>query len=241
MIPYKLHYCWFGSTEPPLIVKDCIESWKRVMPNIDIILWNESNVNIEGNKFMREAYLHKKYAFVSDYARYMILNKEGGIFLDSDVELIKPLDELLNNQTNFFVGFEKAVKSNIFYVNPGLIMASIPGHPILSDILKIYDNINFTLENGKPNIQQTSPIILTKYLVEKFNLQVNNMFQDLKENVKVYPSEYFSPINPRYFGKKKLTTTKNTYSIHRGIASWVPPTDKIKTYFSIILHRIFNI
>lgn len=239
MIPKIIHFCWFGKSDYPPIVKQCMDTWSKMMPDYQIKCWNEDNVSINDHSFMRDAYKLKKYAFVSDYARYQILESEGGIFLDCDVEVLKSFDDLLDKDYDFFVGFEKYVKKNFYYVNPGLVMGSAPHNSVLKDVLKLYDSLHFLNEDGTPNLSNTSPVVLTNYL-KKHGLILNNESQCIGDNIMIYSSYYFSPINPRYFSDKKYEIQPYTYSIHRGVASWVSPWVKFKTFCSILYHKLFD-
>ena len=104
MIPKKIHYCWFGRGEKPKLAKKCIESWKKYCPDYEIVEWNEDNFDINQNEYTKYCYNNKKFAFLSDYARLMVVYKEGGIYFDTDVEVVRSFDDLLNNKA--FVGFE---------------------------------------------------------------------------------------------------------------------------------------
>ena len=117
MIPKKIHYCWFGGNEMPEVVIKCIKSWKEIMPDYEIIRWDESNYDVKKCKFISDAYAEKKWAFVSDYARLDILYDHGGIYLDTDVEVLKSLNDLLD--LDGFCGFETGKRENEYYVNIG--------------------------------------------------------------------------------------------------------------------------
>lgn len=207
------------------------------MPNAQIKLWDESNVPIDKFRYMQEAYNCKKYAFVSDYARYLILQKEGGIFLDCDVEALKTLEPLLEGRA-FFTGFAKSVKRDVFHVSPGLILASEPNHPILQKVLDFYNELPIYTQTREFDISKTSPIVLTELLVKEYGLEINNKNQILPENIEIFSSEYFSPIDPLHVSKKKYELTANSYLLHLGAASWVPRHIRIKTYLSILFHRL---
>lgn len=206
MIPKKIHYCWFGGGEPTESVLKCIESWKKFCPEYEIIQWNETNYDVNQNEYIKQAYSSKKWAFVSDYARLDILYCHGGVYLDTDVELIKNLDPLLENKA--FVG-----KEAIDSISTGLGAGAEKGLPIVKELKDIYDKMNFFV-NGKPN-EVTCVEITTKYL-QGYGYQNNDEFQIVKD-LSIYPIEYFCPLKP---GSLKLNITKNTYSIHWFEGSW---------------------
>ena len=126
MIPKKLHYIWIGEKPLPDLAKKCIESWKKFCPDYEIVAWDESNLNIDINEYCREAYDARKFAFASDVLRYDVIYREGGIYMDIDVELIKPIDDMLENK--MFLGFE-----NPKCVNPGLIMGAEAGSEVIKE------------------------------------------------------------------------------------------------------------
>ena len=142
MIPKTIHYIWFGHNEFSDLIKDCIESWKKVMPDYEFVLWNEDNYDINKTLFTKQAYEAKKYAFVSDYARIDILNKYGGIYFDTDVKVLKRFDKFL--VLKGFMGFESAKGG----VNPGIVIGCEKGCPILGEILQEYDK-PFIKKNGE--------------------------------------------------------------------------------------------
>ena len=140
-IPKVIHYCWFGKGEMPKLAKKCIKSWKKYCPDYEIICWNEENFDLTQNRYMKEAYEAGKWAFVSDVARLIIIYENGGIYLDTDVELIKPIDDLL--QSKGFMGFdEKGI------VATGLGFGAEKGNEIVGEFLKDYNNIPFVLPDG---------------------------------------------------------------------------------------------
>lgn len=238
MIPKIIHYCWFGkSTMPPLLLK-CIESWKNVMPDYRIIRWDESNIPINDYNFMREAYKAKKFAFVSDQARFYVLKKYGGFFLDTDVEVLKSFDDLCYNKC--FFAFGRHLQKNVFYVSPGLIMGAEPENTTINNIFECYCNLHF-ISNEKLQFQYSSPKIITKYLTENEGLILRDCCQSLNHGIYVYSTEYFDPVNPRTFQSgSKIEITCNTYSIHHGAASWVPLKDKLMRVISLISRTILG-
>lgn len=238
MIPKKIHYCWFGNSPLPSIVEKCINSWKEIMPDYEVIRWDETNVPYQEYNFMREAYSVKKYAFVSDQARYLILKEHGGFFLDTDVEVIKRLDDLRENKC--FFAFNKHVKRNVLFVNPGLIMGAEKNNKTIDEIFKIYCNIHF-LVDGVAQFKYSSPRILTNYLLKFKGLKIKDEYQKLPDDIKVYATDYFDPMNPRtIIAGSKIEITSNTYSIHYGAASWIPFQKKFLRVISIILRNILG-
>lgn len=238
MIPKIIHYCWFGPNKKPEIVKRCIDSWKKFMPDYEIKEWNETNVPIEEHKFMRDAYKLKKWAFVSDYARYWVLQQYGGFFLDTDVEVLKSFDVFVSNKLMF--GFAKHVKKNVLFVNPGLVIGVERGNNVIGEIIKRYNNVNFITEDGTANTRLSSPRMLTKFLLETKSLRIKDELQHLEGNITIYPTCYFDPINPRKLFGNKLELSNETYAIHHGTASWVPKSQKRRMIMSIVLREIFG-
>ena len=222
MIPKIIHYIWLGGKPLPKIVEKCMASWKKYCPDYEIKRWDESNLDLNKYEFAKDAYEAKKYAFASDVMRTDILYNEGGIYLDIDVELIKPIDDVLQNH-DCVMGFET---SNM--IAPGLLMASVAGNQDLLNILDVYKNLRFNIKNME-NI--TVCEIFTRYYKQK-GLKRENISQQI-ENTKFYSSEYFSPINV-VTNKKKIT--KNTYSIHWYNASWYTPKQKLKNKIKKILN-----
>ena len=211
MIPKIIHYIWLGGKELPDIAKKCIESWKKYCPDYEIKRWDETNLDLNKYKFVQDAIASKKYAFASDVLRTDILYTHGGIYFDIDVELLKPIDELLSNDC--FMGFET---SNL--VAPGLVMASVKENEDLVNILKIYKNLKFDINNL---LNLTVCEIFTSYY-EQLGLKRENKTQQI-DNTIFYSSEYFCPIDV-ITNKKHIT--KNTYSIHWYNASWYTPKQK---------------
>lgn len=201
VIPKKIHYCWFGGKEMPVEYKNYMKSWEKYCPDYEIIRWDESNYDVYKNKYIKEAYEQKKWAFVSDYARVDILYREGGIYFDTDVEVIASFDKFL--VWDLFCGFEKGN-----YIAWGLGVGSVKAHPILKSVLDIYESMSFIQEDGSLNMK-TCPVIQSE-VMEKYGFERNGEFQ-LKDNVAVYPMEFFAPID--YEGGVGRIT-EYTHSIH---------------------------
>lgn len=238
MIPKIIHYCWFGHSPLPDIVQKCIESWRIKMPDYEIMRWDETNVPYRDFDFMREAYDAKKYAFVSDQARYWVMMQYGGFFLDTDVEVLKPFDDLRNN-TCFF-GLERNVKKNVLNVNPGLIIGAEKNCVVMEKMFEQYCGLNFVV-NGKLQMQHISPRILTKYLLENEGLVIEDKCQLLSHGINVYATDYFDPQIPRALIQGvRFNLTENTYTIHHGAASWVPRSQKFFRLLSIFARSVLG-
>jgi len=209
MIPKVIHYCWVGGKPLPEKMKACIASWRRVMPDAEIREWNESNYDFHAVPYMDEAYKAKKWGFVPDYARLDIVCRHGGIYLDTDVEMLRPLDPLL--VAKGFCGFESKE-----LVALGLVFAAESGNETIRRLRDAYDGLHFTNPDGSLN-QKPSPVLQTEEL-RKLGLRDDDGTVQEVAGLRVYPKEYFAP--------KTLdgacTMTANTYCIHHYEASWMP-------------------
>jgi len=228
LIPKVVHYCWFGRGEKPQQAKKCIESWRRFLPDYDVIEWNEDNFDVNTNCFVKGAYEQKKYAFVSDYARLYIIYNYGGIYMDTDVEVIKNLDGFLNCEG--FIGFE-----NNDIVNTGMILAAAKENPVVLDMMNMYESEEVLKEDGSISFI-TCPILNTKPL-EKRGLIKNGFYQEL-DGMTVYPVDYFGPFDNN---TGKLSKTKNTMTIHWYSKSWIDPKTRMISKVTRIFHRLFGV
>lgn len=223
LIPKKIHYCWFGQNDIPDKYQHYIESWKKYCPDYEIIRWDETNYDIHKNLYIRQAYKHKQWAFVTDYARVDVIYHEGGLYFDTDVELVRSFDNLLT--WRMFCGFE----SNE-YVSWGLGFGAVKKEPLLQDVLDVYDHMTFI--NSDKSFNTTTCPIIQSNILKKYGFKMNGQFQE-KDNIAIYPKEYFAPISYiRGFGG----ITDNTYSIHHYSASWT--NSKHKAYRSDLEKRI---
>lgn len=213
MIPKIIHYCWFGGNELPSLEKKCIDSWKEKCPDYQIIEWNENNYDLDKGPYIKEAYDAKKWAFVSDYARLDIIYTYGGIYLDTDVELLKNLDDVLD--CHCFLTTEK-----LGLINTGLGFGAEKGNVNLEQMLKRYDNIHFKLGN---NLYDTLPCTYrnTAPFIE-MGFQALDQIQVINDAV-IYPPEYFSPMD---YESKKVNITAKTISFHHYNASWITDEEK---------------
>lgn len=206
MIPKVIHYCWFGHGEMSPMMKKCLKSWKKYCPDYEIIEWNEENFDISSSEWTKEAYEAKKYAFVADYVRLEVLYKYGGVYMDTDQELIKSLDPFLKHSA--FIGFMDT-KS----VNTGL-MGAEKEHPIIKQLYQYYGNRHF-LVAGKPDLNPNTEWG-TQILLEN-GFKQNNTYQILDYNMHVYPQTYFCPTSCVSI---EDCTSKNTVSLHHFAMTW---------------------
>ena len=231
MIPKIIHYCWFGRNPLPELAQKCIASWKKYLPDYEIKEWNEDNFDVNIIPYTAEAYAMKKYAFVSDYARFWILHKYGGIYFDTDVEVIRPIDDIIARGN--FMGLEtdpnpaKGDASNAS-VNPGLGLGVAPGLGIIKHILDYYEKLHFEFAPG--GVGQVTIVHITTEVMIKAGLKSKSGIQNV-DGVWIYPTEYFCPIN---LTTGRIHVRKNTRTIHHYAGSWV---DK-KFSFKNILKKI---
>lgn len=225
MIPKIIHYCWFGRGEKPEMAKKCIASWKKFCPDFEIREWNEDNCNYLSIPFMAEAYAAKKYAFVSDVMRLLVLEQYGGVYFDTDVELVRDITPLLADEG--FIGFETEQ-----YVASGLTIASVPHHTVIRAMIAEYEKLHFTQPDGSVT-PVGCPHLNTDVMV-RFGLERNGREQTV-EGIHVYPSEWFNPLDS---ATGKLKKTENTYSIHWYSMSWLPKRTQLKAKLGRLVRRM---
>lgn len=211
VIPKVIHYCWFGGNQLPELAKICIDSWKKYLPDYEIKEWNETNFDLNSCEYIKEAYNCKKWAFVSDYARFWILYNYGGLYFDTDVEIINPLDDII--KCGSFMGFENMGNSEL-EVAPGLGLGANQGLGLYREILDMYEGSHFINEDGTLNL--LTVVDRTTNILKKHGLKNENEKQTI-EGVTIYPFDYFCPIDCAT-GKKSITS--NTRSIHWYMDSW---------------------
>lgn len=208
MIPKIIHYCWLSGEEYPELIKKCIESWKKYMPDYEIILWDTTKFDVNINTYVKQAFETKKYAFASDYIRLYALYHYGGIYLDSDIEVYKRFDELLNNEAFTSFENEKDIAAWIF--------ASEKGNPLFQELMSYYDNKKFVLQDGTydmtPNVKPVTDTMLKHGLIQ------NGMYQKL-DHITIYTRDYFCPQLP--YGNHEILYTKNTYAQHLFNGAWI--------------------
>ena len=211
-----IHYCWFGRGKKPELAKRCIASWHKFLPDYEIKEWNEDNFDIEIIPYTREAYEEKKYAFVSDYARFWILYHYGGVYFDVDVELIKPMSNIIEGGP--FMACENDELMHPFnLINPGLGIYAEKGMPIYEELLKCYLQEHFL--NADKSLNLKTIVTRTTDILIKYGYKQSNDIQKIA-GLLIYPHDYMCPI--RIVDGKK-TITQNTISIHHYAASWTTP------------------
>ena len=221
-IPKVIHYCWFGKGKMPALAEKCIKSWKKYCPQYKIVCHNEENFDITENRYAKEAYEAGKWAFVSDYVRLKVLYDEGGIYLDTDVELIKPLDKLI--EETGYMGFD-----DNGIISTGLGFACEKGNELVGALLKDYDNISFVLPDGSYDMTPC-PDRNTKTMIS-LGMNTDNKDQVFM-GIHMLPEDYLCPM--KYYTGRKIIT-KNTYSIHHFCASWTSDTAKRTLFIKRII------
>ncbi|WP_245837246.1 glycosyltransferase family 32 protein [Virgibacillus phasianinus] len=226
-IPKRIHYCWFGGKEKPDVVIKLINNWKRLLHDYELIEWNEKNFNINSNSYVKEAYQNKKYAFVSDYVRAHALYNEGGIYLDTDVEVFRTFDNLLYHES--FWGFEQGN-----FIATSTIGAT-KGNKVLKLLLDSYRDRSFLKNDGSFD-ELTNVAIITKILKE-IGVEMNGKYQEFIGFGAIYPQTYFSPydyINCRCF------LTETTYTLHHFNKSWLPTKARLKSNMKVLTSKVIG-
>ena len=214
MIPKIIHYCWYGQNEIPEDIKYYIDTWKKYCPDYKIICWNENNTNLNENKYLKQAYDAKKYAFVTDYMRLKVLSEYGGIYMDTDIELCKSLDEYLHHRA--FIGCQD---EDVF--STGLIGAEA-NHPWIAKLFEHYNDLEFINNDGTYNLTPNT-ICITEITEDFYNWKFKNELQHLNDDICVYPVEYFCCKN---WITGKIEKSSETVAIHHYKGSWLSEEDK---------------
>lgn len=214
MIPKIIHYCWFSSDPYPDLVKRCLRSWQRLLPEYKLRLWDADSFGFNSVPFVKEAMAAKKYAFAADYIRLYALYTEGGIYLDSDVEVFKSFDPFLNN--TFFTGTEPyIIDDKVYYDLECAIMGSEKGHPFLKEALDLYNELHLDLENPLTICHALVPIL------EKYGYLSENKLYNLSNGVTIYPLDH---IHDKYSFYDKS-------AIHWCQGSWLDYPEKSRLYY----------
>lgn len=222
MIPKTIHYCWFGKGPMPALAHTCIASWKKHLPDYELKLWDESTFDITSNVYVKEAYEARKFAFVTDYVRLVALYAEGGVYMDTDVQVIKNLDYFL--QFPAFTGFESEVDV------PTGIMASEKGGKWVEEQLAYYKNRHF-LVHGKPDL--TTNVQIISGIMARNGFVLENSYQVYRDCLHVFPKDYFCPKSRTGI----VTLTENTHCIHHFKGSWQNQRMKMKKF---LFHQVLG-
>lgn len=228
MIPKIIHYIWFGGKPYPEKIKFCIESWKKFLPEYEFKLWNEDTFDIENScTFVKQAFEHKKWAFVSDYVRIWALKEYGGIYLDTDIEIRQPLDRFLNER--MVLGTDE-----LGYLTA--LMASEPNHEFWDEILKEYQGMSFLNSDGTLNQTVNNTYIQDK--LATYGYKVDNVFQRLANGTVIYPDDWFHAVD-HMSGIQNITP--NTYAIHWHTLTWLPKQSHFKRFIRVqIIARLIG-
>lgn len=218
MIPKIIHYCWFGRGEMPPLSLKCIDSWKKFLPDYELKRWNEETFDVNSIPYVKEAYQSRKFAFVTDYVRLNAIYHEGGIYMDTDVEVLKSMDNLLHLPA--FSGFES--EKDI----PTGIMASEKGGKWAKEMLEYYNSDrHFILQDG--TLDMTSNVTIISKLMSNKGFKLKNSYQVYENCMHIFPKDYFCPKSRTGI----ITLTENSYCIHHFAASWHSKSELIRRYF----------
>ena len=241
MIPKIIHCCWFGRSELSPLAQKCIASWRKYLPDYEIKIWNEDNFDVNQIPYTQQAYRCKKYAFVSDYARFKILYDNGGIYFDTDVEVIRSMDEIVSQapymgvETESYALYEKIFSCS---VNPGLGLASPPQHPFFKDMMDLYKMLDFE-KDKKDYALKTITQYTSEMLQRKGWIPQKGVITKI-DDITIFPKQYFNPFSSK---TGSFEITDSTYSIHHYASSWLTSRQKLinkNKYVSLffwLLHR----
>lgn len=219
MIPKVIHYCWFGRGPKSELAKRCIDSWKKILPDYELKEWNEDNFDVDSVPYVKEAYAHRKWAFVTDYVRLYALANEGGIYMDSDVEVLKPLDRFLSHVA--FTGYESSG-----WAVTG-IMGSEKGGVWVTEQLAHYDGLHFIREDG--TMDMTINIEPITKIMRRRGMRLDQKFEEAENYIALYPADYFCPKN---WTTNHVHLTENTYVIHHFAGTWLTMQTRVLRWFA---------
>lgn len=226
MIPKKIHYCWFGGGQLPAMAQKCIQSWRKFCPDWEIVEWNEDNFDLEATPYVRYCYENKKWAFLSDYVRLEVVRQQGGVYFDTDVELIKPLDDLLDYGA--FYSFETAE-----IVNTGQGFGAEANHPTVVAMVRQYENLSPDGAGAYPLIP--CPALNTAAL-KPMGLRCDGSRQNVA-GAQILPVDYMNPYDEP---AGRLRKTENTLSIHWYSKSWLSSGMRLRSKLTKPFHRLFG-
>lgn len=226
MIPKKIHYCWFGRGEKPALAEKCIQSWRKFCPDYEIIEWNEDNFDLNSNGYTKFCYDNKKWAFLSDYVRLAVVCREGGIYFDTDVELLRSPDALLDYAA--FYGFEHEGA-----VATGLGFGAEANHPTIVAMKELYDRMQ--PDEAGVFALKACPALNTAAL-SAFGLRLDGCRQNVA-GAEILPADFLNPYDD---ATGHMNKTKNTISIHWYNKSWISPGMRLRSKLTRPFHRLFG-
>lgn len=232
MIPKVIHYCWFGGNPLPKSAKKCISSWKKYLPDYEIKEWNESNFDVNSIPYTEDAYKAKKYAFVSDYARFKILHEHGGVYFDTDVEAIAGMADILEQGS--FMAWETPSGNGVYKIAPGLGLAAKPQEELYSEILSGFENLNYYNADGTRNEYSMIPLVTD--ILQAHGMKPDGSLQVVCDTT-LYPDDYFCPMNAL---TGIITRTPNTRTIHHYSMSWMTEKQQRRLRITRFVRRIFG-
>ena len=230
MIPKVIHYCWFGRNPLPKMAVKCIASWKKYLTEYEIKEWNEDYFDVNIIPYTKDAYADGKYAFVSDYARFWILYHYGGVYFDTDVEVIKSMDDIIARGP--FMGLE--IPGEDCKIAPGLGLAVEARNPIYETILEGFEKLDYYLPDGTRDPYTMIPMVT--HIMKSKGLNGFVSVQDV-EGIYIYAPDYFNPLDD---ATGRLRMTENTRTIHWFMKSWMPGENKAKVFVKRLIRRVFG-
>lgn len=230
MIPKVIHYCWFGGNPLPKYARKCVASWRKFFPDYEIREWNEDNFDVNMIPYTREAYKDGKYAFVSDFARFYTLYHYGGLYFDTDVEVVKSMDDIVARGA--FMGIEQDIDQVV--VAPGLGMGAYAGMDLYKRVIDHYVSLNF----AEKSESQISGLVVecTTDCLRQLGFVCENRLQQVAD-VWIYPNDWFNPLDD---ATGRMTLTDNTRSIHHYSKTWIDNYGPLRIWITRRLHRIFK-
>lgn len=237
MLPKVIHYCWFGRNPLPKSAIKCINSWKKFFPDYEIREWNEDNFDVNIIPYTREAYSVNKYAFVSDYARFWILYHYGGLYFDTDVEVIRDMTDIVG--AGPFMGceskFNPKAKDEDVDINPGLGIGAVANLDVYREILDYYSTLHFINPDRTFNV--VTVVKHTSRVLCRHGLRNVPAVQTVA-GINIYPYDYFNPFDN---ATGKMMKTANTRSIHWYSMTWIENKNPIRTFATRLIHRVFGV
>lgn len=230
MIPKVIHYCWFGRGKKPHLIRKCLKTWRKVMPDYEIKEWNEDNFDVNALPFVRQAYEEKKWAFVADVCRFYACYHEGGIYLDTDVEVFRRFDEFLNN--SFFIGIEYQENAKEFRLSIDVsVFGCLKGNSFAKECLDYYRDKQFRMADGR--ITGGTVQAVASCLADNHGFERRNTNQLLSNGVRVFSTDYFCNISNH--------ANSGIYSLHHFDGSWVDYSNRGVLYRFCRKHDLLHI